>query len=180
MLLDIIYAVLIILAIIKGWQKGLIVGLFSLVAIFIGLAAAIKLSAVVANYIGRNVRISKQWLPIISFAIVFLIVVLLVRLGAKAIQKFAESIMLGLFNRLGGVLLYAAIYTIVFSVLLFYAEQVRLVKPETKEKSVTYEFVQPWGPKAMNAMGAVIPIFKDMFTDLQEFFGNVAKKAPQK
>jgi membrane protein required for colicin V production len=88
--------------------------------------------------------------------------------------------MLGLFNRLGGVLLYAAIYTIVFSVLLFYAEQVRLVKPETKEKSVTYEFVQPWGPKAMNAMGAVIPIFKDMFTDLQEFFGNVAKKAPQK
>jgi membrane protein required for colicin V production len=172
--------VLIILAIIKGWQKGLIVGLFSLVAIFIGLAAAIKLSAVVANYIGRNVRISKQWLPIISFAIVFLIVVLLVRLGAKAIQKFAESIMLGLFNRLGGVLLYAAIYTIVFSVLLFYAEQVRLVKPETKEKSVTYEFVQPWGPKAMNAMGAVIPIFKDMFTDLQEFFGNVAKKAPQK
>jgi membrane protein required for colicin V production len=180
MLLDIIYAVLIILAIIKGWQKGLIVGLFSLVAIFIGLAAAIKLSAVVANYIGRNVRISEQWLPIISFAIVFLIVVLLVRLGAKAIQKFAESIMLGLFNRLGGVLLYAAIYTIVFSVLLFYAEQVRLVKPETKEKSVTYEFVQPWGPKAMNAMGAVIPIFKDMFTDLQEFFGNVAKKAPQK
>ena len=180
MLLDIIYAVLIILAIIKGWQKGLIVGLFSLVAIFIGLAAAIKLSAVVANYIGRNVKISEQWLPIISFAIVFLIVVLLVRLGAKAIQKFAESIMLGLFNRLGGVLLYAAIYTIVFSVLLFYAEQVRLVKPETKEKSVTYEFVQPWGLKAMNAMGAVIPIFKDMFTDLQEFFGNVAKKAPQK
>jgi membrane protein required for colicin V production len=171
---------LIILAIIKGWQKGLIVGLFSLVAIFIGLAAAIKLSAVVANYIGKNVRISEQWLPIISFAVVFLIVVLLVRLGAKVIQKFAESIMLGLFNRLGGVLLYAAIYTIVFSVLLFYAEQVKLVKQETKEKSVTYEFVQPWGPKAMNAMGAVIPIFKNMFTDQQEFFGNVGKKTPKK
>ena len=180
MLLDIIYAVLIVLAIIKGWQKGLIVGLFSLVAIIIGLAAAIKLSAVVANYIGRNVKISEQWLPVISFAVVFLVVVLLVRLGAKAIQKFAESIMLGLFNRIGGVLLYAAIYTIVFSVILFYAEQLRIVKPETKEKSVTYEFVQPWGPRAINAMGSVIPIFKDMFDDLQEFFGNVSKKVSEK
>ena len=176
MLLDIIYAVLIILAIIKGWQKGLIVGLFSLVAIFIGLAAAIKLSAVVANYLGKSVKISEQWLPIISFAIVFVIVILLIRLGARMIQRFAESVMLGIFNRIGGVLLYAAIYTIVFSVILFYAEQIRIVKPETKEKSVTYEFVQPWGPKAMNAMGAVIPIFRDMFTDLQDFFGKVADK----
>jgi len=176
MLLDIIYVVLVILALIKGWQKGLIVGLFSLLAIFIGLAAAIKLSAVVANYIGRSVKVSEQWLPIISFAIVFLVVILLVRLGARAIQKFAESMMLGLFNRIGGMLMYAAIYTIVFSILLFYAEQIRLIKPETKEKSVTYEFVQPWGPKAMNAMGKLIPVFKDMFTDLQDFFGKVASK----
>jgi membrane protein required for colicin V production len=180
MLLDIIYAVLIVLAIIKGWQKGLIVGLFSLVAIVIGLAAAIKLSAVVANYIGRNVKISEQWLPVISFAVVFLVVVILVRLGAKIIQKFAESIMLGLFNRIGGVLLYAAIYTIVFSVILFYTEQLRLIKPGTKEKSVSYEFVQPWGPKAINAMGAVIPIFRNMFDDLQEFFGKVSQKVPEK
>ena len=177
MLLDIIYVVLIVLAIIKGWQKGLIVGIFSLIAIFIGLAAAIKLSAVVANYLGRNVKISEQWLPIISFAIVFIVVVLLVRLGAKAIEKLVQSVMMGLFNRICGVLLYIAIYTIVFSVIIFYVEQVGLIKKETKEKSVTYEFVQPWGPKAMNAMGAVIPIFKDMFIDLQEFFGKVANKA---
>jgi membrane protein required for colicin V production len=46
MILDLVFAVLIILAIIKGYQRGLIVGIFSLIAIIIGLAAAIKLSAV--------------------------------------------------------------------------------------------------------------------------------------
>lgn len=176
MILDLILAVIIVLAIIRGFRRGLIVGLFSLIAIVIGLAAAIKLSAVVAGYIGKAVKISDQWLPIISFAVVFFIVVLLVRLGANAIQKMVETVMLGWINRLGGIIFYIAIYVTIFSVLLFYAEQLQIVKPATKEKSVTYSYVQPLGPKAINAIGTVVPVFKDMFKELQEFFGTISQK----
>ena len=72
MLLDIIFAVIIVLAIFKGYQRGLIVGVFSFVAIIIGLAAAMKLSTVVAGYIGKAVKVSDEWLPVISFAVVFI------------------------------------------------------------------------------------------------------------
>lgn len=176
MILDLIFAVLLILAIIKGYRRGLIVGIFSLVAIIIGLAAAIKLSAVVAEHIGNTVKISNKWLPIISFVVVFFVVVLLVRLGANVIQKLVETVMLGWANRLGGIILYIVIYTTIFSVILFYAEQIQIIKPSVIEKSVTYPFVQPWGPKAINGIGSVIPWFKDMFEDLKNFFGNVSKK----
>ena len=176
MIIDIIAAVLIVLAILKGLQRGLIVGLFSLVAILIGLAAAIKLSAVVAAQIGKAVKISDQWLPVISFAVVFLVVVLLVRLGAKAIQRMAESLTLGWLNRIGGALLYVAIYITVFSVILFYAGQVKIIKPATIESSVTYPVIQPWGPKLINGFGTVLPFFKNMFGELQDFFGNVSQK----
>ena len=176
MLLDLIFAVIIILAILKGNQNGLVVGLFSLVAVIVGLAAAMKLSTVVAGYIGSAVKVSDQWLPIISFAVVFFIVILLIRLGARAISKTVEMAMLGWANKIGGVILFAAIYTLVFSVLLFYAEQIKLVQPETINKSVTYSFVQPWGPKAINGFGSILPIFKDMFAELEQFFDGVAKK----
>ena len=176
MLLDIIYVVVLILAVFQGFNRGLIVGLFSLVAIIIGLAAAIKLSTVVAGFIGRNTNISQEWLPLISFAVIFLIVVLLVRLGARAIEKTIEIAMLGWVNKLGGIVFYAALYTIVFSVLLFYVEQMGFVKNETIDKSVTYSFVQPIGPKVINAMGSIIPIFRDMFGELEKFFGKVATK----
>lgn len=176
MILDLIFAVVIVLAILKGYQRGLIVGLFSLVAVIIGLAAAMKLSAVVAQYIGNAVKVSDEWLPVISFAVVFIIVVLLIRLGANAIERTIEVVMLGWLNRLGGIILYVVIYTIVFSVLLFYAEQINLIEPETIEKSVTYSFVQPWGPKAINGFGAIIPLFKDMFGELEHFFDGVAKQ----
>lgn len=175
MLLDLIFAVIIVLALVKGYQRGLVVGLFSLVAIIIGLAAAMKLSTVVAGYIGKAVKVSDEWLPVISFAVVFIVVVLLIRLGANAIERTVEVVLLGWVNKLGGIILYLAIYIVVFSVLLFYAEQMKLVQPETIQKSVTYSFVQPWGPKAINGFGSVIPVFKDMFGELESFFDGVAK-----
>src|ERR1700741_5182160 len=103
MLIDIIFVILLILAVIKGYRRGLIVGIFSFLAIIIGLAAAIKLSTVVAKYIGQAIKVSDTWLPIISFAAVFIIVVLLIRMGANLIQKTVEISLLGWVNRLGGI-----------------------------------------------------------------------------
>ena len=176
MVLDLIYAVIIVLAIFHGYRRGLIVGLFSLVAVIIGLAAAMKLSIVAGKYIGKVIKISDQWLPVISFAIVFLLAVLLIRLGARAIQKMVEMVMLGWANRIGGILFYVAIYTIVFSVLLFYAEQMKILQPETINKSVTYSFVRPWGPRVIDGLGSIIPFFKNMFGELEQFFDGLAKK----
>jgi membrane protein required for colicin V production len=174
MLLDLIAIIIIVLAIIQGYRKGLIVGVFSFIALFIGLAAAIKLSAVVAGYIGKTVKISEQWLPLIAFLIVFLVVVLLVRLLAKLIERTIQFAMLGWLNRLGGIVLYVSLYIIVLSVVLFYAEQIKIIHTETVEKSLTYKYIQPWGPKAINAMGSVLPVFKNMFLELEEFFGNLS------
>ena len=175
MILDLLFAIAIVFAIFKGYRRGFIVGLFSLVAVIIGLAAAMKLSAVAASYIGQNVNVSKEWLPVLSFVVVFIIVVLLIRLAANAIDRTVEMVMLGWLNKLAGIVLYVIIYTIVFSVLLFYAEQIKLLKPETVANSVTYSYVQPWGPKVINGLGSIIPVFKDMFGDLEHFFDGVAK-----
>lgn len=176
MLLDLIFIVILILAVIRGYRKGLIAGIFSFIAIIIGLAAAMKLSTVVAGYIDESVRVSREWLPVISFVIVFIIVVLLIRWGANLMQRAIELAMLGWANRLGGVVFYVAVYTITFSVLMFYAEQIKLIQPSTIEKSVTYSFFQPWGPKAIDSLGSVFPFFKGMFTELEKFFDHVAQK----
>jgi membrane protein required for colicin V production len=179
MIIDLVFAILLVLAIIKGYQRGLIVGVFSFIAIIIGLAAAIKLSAVVAAYIGKSVKGSNEWLPIISFILVFLIVVLLVRWVANLIQRSMEIAMLGWVNRLGGIIFYVAITIIVFSVLIFYAEQVHLIRQQTIDGSLTYNFIQPWGPKAINSCASVMPVFKNMFTELKDFFGGVSDKLSQ-
>jgi len=84
---------------------------------------------------------------------------------------------MGWLNKLGGIVLYAALYIILLSVLLFYAEKLNFINTNTISASKTYVYLQPWGPKVMDTMGSVIPWFKDMFSELTKFFETVASKS---
>jgi membrane protein required for colicin V production len=176
MFIDVIVAGLLVLAVIKGFSKGLIVAVFSFLAFIIGLAAAVKLSAVVANYLGDNINVSQRWLPVLAFIIVFFIVVLLVRLGAKAIEGLVRTAMLGWVNRLGGIFFYGFLYLFIVSIILFYSAQLHLLGEKTIKDSITYPWLQPLAPKIIEGIGSILPFFKNMFASLNEFFGTVAKQ----
>lgn len=176
MFIDIISIVLVFLAIIKGFSKGLVVAIFSLLAFIVGLAAALKLSAVVAEYLGSNTNISQRWLPILAFAIVFFVVVLLVRIGAKAIESGLKMVLLGWLNKLGGIVFYMLLYFFIYSIILFYATQIHIIKPETIQTSVTYPIIYPMAPLMMDALGSIIPFFKNMFAELENFFDHLSRK----
>ena len=173
MIIDVIFAVILVIAIFKGLSKGFIIAVFSLLAFIIGLAAAMKLSTYAAQYLEGSTNISARWLPFISFLLVFLLVVILVRLVAKMIEKSVEFAMLGWLNRLLGVVLYSMLYITIFSVVLFYAVQMNLFRQETINASRTYTFIEPWGPYVINGFGSIIPWFRDMFEELKQFFGSI-------
>ena len=78
MLIDVVFLLLLLMAFVKGLRKGFIIAVFSLVGFILGLAVAVKLSAVAAGYIGRAVNVSERWLPLIAFIAVFIAVVILV------------------------------------------------------------------------------------------------------
>lgn len=176
MFIDILAAILIIIACVRGYQKGLILALFSIIAFIVGLAAAIKLSALVAGYLQGNINISSKWLPFLSFIAVFLITLLLVRWGGKLIERSIQLVLLGWVNRLGGILLYAVLYLIILSIFLFYLEKLQLLQPSVIRSSQTYAFIQPWGPKVIGGLGNMIPIFKDLFAQLEDFFDEIPNK----
>jgi membrane protein required for colicin V production len=176
MSIDLLFLLFMVLAVFRGLRQGFIIAVFSAVAVVIGLAAAIKLSAIVAGYGRANTHISSRWLPVLAFALVFLVVVIGVRAGGRLAEKAVDLALLGWLNKLAGVLLFAAVYTIILSVLLFYAVQVHLVSAGTLSSSVTYPFIRPWGPVVIDEFGKFVPWFKGMFTQLEDFFGRLGNK----
>lgn len=174
MMIDVIFAVAMVFAIFKGYSKGLIVALFSVAGFVIGLAAALKLSSVLAAYFAQNMGADNaRWLPFFSFIVIMLLVMFLVRMLAGFVQKTFEFAMLGWINRLGGILLYAFSYSVFLSVLLFYAKKMGLVSDTGASASVVYPYLKELGPKVMEWIGVVVPWFKNIFTDLKDFFGKV-------
>ena len=170
MFLDIVYIIVLLLAVIKGYRKGIIVGIFSLLAFVIGLAAALKLSATVAIWLQGHSSINSKWLPFLAFVIVLVSVIFIVKLAAKAIHEVVKALLLGWADKLGGAILYVFIYTLIYSVILFYATNIHLINDNMIESSQTYGFVEPLGPKVIGRIGEWLPWFKDMFKELENFF----------
>ncbi len=175
MFIDIVFVILIVLACYKGYSKGFIVALFSILGFIIGLAAALKLSTTVAAKIAEHTDLGK-WLPALSFLLVFIATAFLVNIVGKVVQKTFETVMLGWANRIAGILLYATLYSIIVSIFIFYAVQLHFIKTETTNASVIYPYLQPIGPKVIEGFGAVIPWFKNMFAELEQFFVTFANQ----
>lgn len=175
-MIDAVFALMILFACINGYKKGLIVASFSILAFIAGIAAALKLSSVVAARLSTNIHATGKWVPVISFVAVFLLVTLIISMTGKLVQKSVEFVMLGWVNRLGGVLLFALLYSIIFSVFLFYARQLNLFDKQSFEKAQCYIFIKPLGPAVINKLGNIIPFFKGMFNLLSDFFNKVSNK----
>ena len=175
MIIDIIFLIILTLAVIKGLSRGFVVAVFSFFAVIIGVAAAMKLSLAVSNKLQNSFNIEGKWLPIFSFIIVLVGVIILVRWIANIIQAALNITMLGWLNKLGGVVLYLFIYLFVYSILLFYLTKMNFIKEETIAASHTYGLIEPFGPSAINILGNIIPLFKNIFTGLSDFFEKIGQ-----
>ncbi len=175
-MIDLIFYVVIILAIIQGFRKGLILGVFSLVCGIIGLAAAVKLSAVVAAHMKSGLHVSGKWVPVLAFIIVFIIVLLIIRWAGKLIEGLINLVLLGWLNKLGGMLLFLLLYLSIYSIILFYASKTALISQHTIDDSHFYSTIAPMGPAVIRFITGFIPYGQDMFTALEHFFDKIAHR----
>lgn len=170
MVLDIITLGVLILAVFKGISKGLLLAVFSLLAFVIGIAAALKLSAITANWLEGTINVSARWLPLIAFLLVFIVVVILVNKIGLLLEKTMEWAFLGWVNKAGGIIFFAILYLLIYSVLLFYLGKMNIITDKQMEESTTYPIIAPWGPQGMKWVSQLVPVFKDVFEDMERFF----------
>jgi membrane protein required for colicin V production len=179
MTIDIIALILLILLFVRGYRKGIIVALCSVIAILAGLTCAMALSAKLAIYLQDKGYVSSGWAPILSYVVLFIAVVWLVRLLAKLIDNFSNSILLGWVNKSIGGLLYALTGMVVYSSLLWLCRYAHILPAETLVHSKTYPYLEPIAPWVFEHIGRVLPFAKDIFADMRDFFDGVNQKLPE-
>jgi membrane protein required for colicin V production len=164
-MLDFVTAIVVALGFFRGFRKGLIVAVFSFVAVLLGVLIALKLSHLLSAWLVEK-GVGGTWAPMAAYVLLFVGVGFAVRAGARAIEGLSKAVMLGLINKLAGGLLYAFIGAVVWSSLLWLAARIGLVSPETKTNSKTYAYLEPLAPAVFDKAGVVLPFARDVFSDL--------------
>ena len=176
MWIDITWLLIAIAGLWRGWQKGLIISIFTSLAWVLGFIGALKLSSVAAVALRDKFNWQTEYLPVVSFILVFIIIAFAVFIIGKTLEKMVEVIQLGFINRALGALLKVIIFTVMFSLFIWFINQAGFVSPEVKTQSKSFNSLLPLADHTIEFFEQNIPAIKAVFTDIENFFATLAKQ----
>jgi membrane protein required for colicin V production len=154
--IDIIICIPLVWGLYKGFTKGLIVEAATIVAFGLGVWGGIHFSDLLARKLGEWFGWTNQYMPIISFAITFLGIIIIVYFIAKMIQRAAEGMALSALNKIGGAIFGALKFAMILSVLIFMIDAIEesypVVSIQTKETSLLYKPLGKIAPALIPAL----------------------------
>jgi len=134
--LDIIIVISLLYGLVKGFANGLVKEITGLIGLFIGVYVAISFSSYLHPKFAEILGGYEQFIPIISFATLFIVSVSIIKMLGYIIDKFTKVLALGFVSRLlGGVFGFLKIGVILIFLLSLVAKH-GLIDKETQEKSV--------------------------------------------
>lgn len=179
MTLDLIAITLAFLLFVRGYKKGVIVALGSVLAILLGITCALSLSAKLSVYLFEKGFAGSALAPLISYAILFIGVVWIVRFLVRFLEKTTSAVLLGWVNKSIGGLLYVGLGMIIYSSVLWLCNSAHILSPETIVQSQCYKYLAPIAPWVFAHIGEVIPFAKNTFADMRHFFEGVNQQLPE-
>ncbi len=169
MAIDIIALFMLIIALYKGWTNGLVMAIFTAISYLVALVIAFKFSGWVATHYLQNLAEEGRWPSILAFVLVMVAVMIAVRIIGKIIEKSLELMLLGLFNKIAGVVLFSSIYFIVFGILLVYASRFGLIGKGLVGASISGNLLLSCGSGAIAAFSGWIPELSILFNDTVKY-----------
>tara|TARA_B110000259_G_scaffold124831_1_gene141350 strand:- start:175 stop:762 length:588 start_codon:yes stop_codon:yes gene_type:complete len=153
---DIVIAVILIIAFIRGFMKGFFVEVASLIALIGGIYGAIHFSYFAANILKKYVAWSENYIALTAFAVTFIAIVIAVSSLGKVFTKMADFVALGLINKiLGGVFALLKSVVILSVIFVFFARvnsTIPFIEKQTLDASILYAPVKEIVPTIFPAI----------------------------
>ncbi len=143
----------------KGFQKGLIIEVSSVVALLLGIFLSIYFSDVTAEFLKESLGMTTKHLKLVSFLVTFLLTVIAVSLLGKLLENMVKLTALGIVNQLGGIVFGLVKATIFLSFIVFFIEKSDkkkvVISTETAQSSFLYTYIKPLAPTVIDLFGNV-------------------------
>ena len=145
----------------KGWKRGIVREVATLVGVLAGIWAAVHLSQQVAELIG----LESENAVLVAFFICFVGALVLAWLLGRLIENLMKSANLSIVNRLGGatsgMVKALCILAVMLNYVVMFDRHEVVLKPETKEKSMLYKPVYNTGNKLTESLKQFIADHKE-------------------
>lgn len=161
---DILLIVVFIIGCYAGYKDGFLMGVFSFLALVLGVLGAFKLMGLAIIYLTDWFDISERILPYVAFAVVFLAIVIAVRLLGNLIRLSIDKTFLGRLDQLAGAVLGFFKTLFVLSILVWITDALNFsLSGRWAEDSLFLPYIINFAPKLTGWISEWLPFFKNIF-----------------
>ncbi len=165
--IDILFLLVFAWSAYKGFTKGFVIAVASLIALLVGIFGAIRFSGFTAGWLKDQFELQSRHIDLIAFVITFILIIIGVHLIARLLDKLIEAVALGFVNRIAGVLFNlvktAFIISVILVVLNKINEQAPFLPSQKIENSVFYKPLSALAP-------AIFPRLRFEYRKIREEF----------
>ena len=140
--LDIVIAIPLLYGLIKGFTNGLINEITGLLGLIIGVYVALTFSSYLHPKFEEILGGYEQFIPIIAFATLFIVSVLMIKILGYIIDKLTKALALGFVSRILGAIFGSLKVVVIFSFLLAIVSDYDLIDKNTQDESVLLKPIQ--------------------------------------
>lgn len=159
---DLTVCILLLIAFVSGYRKGLIMQLVALATIILAAIFGGRLAGTILPAINGVANLSPEAARVLSFILAFVAIAIVLSMVGRILQRFIDVVFLSFINRLLGAVIAAGTMMVFLSIilnlvlLLDYNRQI--IKDDTKDKSFFFERVEAVVP-------AIVPYLQPQLWD---------------
>lgn len=166
--LDLIILVPIIWGAYKGYSRGLLLELGTVLAFVLATILGFKLMdqavGLIKPYIGQE-----SLLPFFAFLLVFVGVLIGLSMINKVLKKFLDYTLFGVVDDIAGAVLGVLKWAFALSVILWLMNEVDIIVPkEYSDNSFLYPYIVKYSPMLIDLVSSLMPFAKDLIDSIKE------------
>lgn len=164
MVIDIICLVFLAYGFWIGYSKGIIATVLTLSSYVIGVMAAMKFGPIMGDIVQNLIPQSPHAVAFLGgVIIVFVLTLVLFKILAKGMTSFLETVNVNFINQILGGVLSGLFFVFIYSGLVYFGDQSRIITDEAREGSITYPVVEKMPDLVIEQGKALYPVFRDFY-----------------
>lgn len=180
MAIDIMFGIMVLIGFYIGFSRGIIRTVFVVLSLVFGLMAGFKFAGPMTTFLKQSTGQESPLMFAAGFLLSFAIVMILIRMIAKGLEGILQTARINIINQIMGGMLTSFVMILLYSFLLWFAEQSHMIAPETKRASVTYVYVKEFPGQAQQVFVRIKPLIKDFWDQSMDMMDQLEEMGVEK
>ncbi len=164
MIIDVICLIFLAYGFWVGFSRGIISTVLVLSSYVFGILAAMKFGPIMSDMLfGWFPALTNGGSFVLGAIVVFFLTLVLFRIIARGLTGLLETVNINIINQVLGGILSGLFFTFIFSGLVYFGDQSRIITDEARAGSVTYPVLREMPDIVIDRAKSLYPIFRDFY-----------------